>query len=154
MQFVLNSYIVNYKYSLFLLSIYLFLTSSIFAQLSVTTCPQVDKLNNGNGQAASSAGIFPGYGQNNTVATNVVGTSYQTVNFDPAAKTGNYILKWPSATLLTNIPVVTRVWITNSSGVTTLSNVVLDHHHHLIFLEVIIMSIIHFTFKIYQMLER
>jgi hypothetical protein len=124
MNFISNSYTINYKYSLFLLSIYFFFTSSIFAQLSVTTCPQVDKLNNGNGQSASSAGIFPGYGQNNPVATNVIGTSYQTVNFDPAAKTGNYILKWPSATALTNIPIITRVWITNSSGVTTLSNVV------------------------------
>ncbi len=124
MNFISNSYTINYKYSVFLLSIYLFFTSSIFAQLSVTSCPQVDKLNNGNGQSASSAGIFPGYGQNNPVATNVIGTSYQTVNFDPAAKTGNYILKWPSATALTNIPIITRVWITNSSGVTTLSNVV------------------------------
>ncbi len=103
-------------------------TSTIFAQLSVSSCPQVDKLNNGNGQASSSAGIFPGYGQNNPVATNVVGTSYQTVNFDPASKTGNYILKWPSAASLSNIPVITRVWITNSSGVTTLSNVIFGPH--------------------------
>jgi len=122
--FKTNSHRINYKYSLFLLSVYLFISSSIFAQLSVSSCPQVDKLNNGNGQASSSAGIFPGYGQNNPVAANVDGTSYQTVNFAPSAKTGNYILKWPSGTALTNIPIITRTWITNSSNVTTLSSVV------------------------------
>ena len=100
-----------------------FLDINSFGQsLNVSSCPQVDKLNNGNGQASSSAGQFSN-GQNNPVATNVSGTDYQTVEFDPSVKTGNYILKWPSSTPLTNLPVVTRVWIT-INGVSTLSNVV------------------------------
>ena len=103
----------------------MFYQHQFFAQaLSVFSCPNVDKLNNGNGQAASAAGIFPGYGQNNPVAANVVGTSYQIVNYDPASKTGNYILKWPAASALTNVPVITRVWITNTSNITTLSTAV------------------------------
>lgn len=102
-----------------LLIVYVSLCSvtSVFAQaLDVTSCPMIEKRSNGNGQASRSPGNFPGYGQNNPVAANVVGTSYQNVAFDPAGKTGNINFKWSSATTLTNLPVITRTWVTASGS--------------------------------------
>ncbi|MES2374790.1 MAG: hypothetical protein V4557_19590, partial [Bacteroidota bacterium] len=89
-----------------------------FAQvLDVSDCPAIDKRNNGNGQASRSAGLFYiNSTQNNPVATNVVGTIYQTVNFDPTAKTGNVIFKWTKSTPITNLPVITRVWLSTNSS--------------------------------------
>lgn len=80
--------------------------------LSVNSCPTVEKRSNGNGQWQLAPGNFPGYGQNNPVASNITGTSYQNVPYDPQAKTGNVDFKWSSATTVTNLPIITRVWLT------------------------------------------
>lgn len=83
----------------------------IYAQgLSVNTCPTIEKRSNGNGQATSAAGFFPGYSLDNPTAANVTNTKYDTVLFDPQTKTGNINFKWSSATTVTNLPVITRVW--------------------------------------------
>lgn len=97
----------------------LFQSNSKGQALDVSSCPTIDKRSNGNGQASSSAGDFrPTYLQNNPVAANVVGTSYQNVPFDPTTKTGNYHLLWNSATDVNNVPVITRVWWTRTGGTT------------------------------------
>ncbi|MFN7312563.1 MAG: Ig-like domain-containing protein, partial [Bacteroidota bacterium] len=93
--------------------------------LSINTCPELEKRNNGNGQYGEAAGIFSGYGQNNPVAANVVGTPYQNVSFDPQTKTGFFNFKWSSATPVTNLPVITRVYLTpNGSTTAVLSSIV------------------------------
>ena len=82
-------------------------------RLDVSSCPQIDKRNNGNGSYAQAAGDFrPTYTQNVPVATNVVGTPYQKVPFNPTTKTGDIVFKWPSSIVINNLPVITRVWIT------------------------------------------
>ncbi|MFN5705868.1 MAG: hypothetical protein ACK45U_08445, partial [bacterium] len=78
--------------------------------LSVNSCPTIVKRSNGNGQALSAAGFFPGYAIDNPTAANVTNTKYDTVLFDPQTKTGNINFKWSSATTVTNLPVITRVW--------------------------------------------
>ena len=89
------------------------ISTSLFSQsLDVSSCPTIYKRSNGNGQASSAAGYFPGYGQNNTVATNVVGTKYQTVSYAPSSKTGDLTLLWTSATPISKLPVITRAWVT------------------------------------------
>ncbi len=107
------------KRILFLSCLFL-LSSSVFAQgIDVTSCPVLVKRANGNGGAAKAAGIFPGYGQNNPVAANVVGTSYQTVPYAPASKTGDLTLAWTSTGApIVNVPVVTRVWTIPKGGTT------------------------------------
>lgn len=113
---------------------FLIVNNSWSQGLSVNSCPSIDKRNNGNGQYASAAGIFPNDPncsaspptgcQNNPVANNVIGTSYQSVSFLPASKTGFYNFFWSSSTPLTNFPVITRVWITaDGSETPTLSSV-------------------------------
>ncbi|MDB5229386.1 MAG: hypothetical protein JWN76_191, partial [Chitinophagaceae bacterium] len=100
--------------------IILLLGFSIHSQsqaLDVSSCAAIDKRSNGNGQAARAAGNFTGFGQNNPVAANVTGTIYQNVAFDPTVKTGNVNFKWNSATTITNLPVITRVWITASGAI-------------------------------------
>ena len=117
----------NLKKLLKLLTLLTFIFSStnILSQgLSTNSCPEIEKRNNGNGQAAAAAGNFTPFTQNNLVAPNVVGTQYQNVPYDPSSKTGNYNFKWASVTPITNLPVVTRVWTTNTSGVTILSPIV------------------------------
>jgi len=105
-----------------------FLPEKLNAQsMTFTDCPTVDKRSNGNGQASSAAGDFrPTYSQNNPVAPNVQGTIYQKVPYDPATKTGNITLKWtsPATSTVVNAPVITRLWITSTTSVTTLSNAV------------------------------
>lgn len=100
-----------------------FIQLAVFGQNSVNPfdCPIIDKRNNGNGQSNQSAGYFPGYGQNNPVAANIVGTSYQTVPYDPATKTGNINFKWITNPPIqpVNLPIISRVWIT-ATGVTSL----------------------------------
>jgi gliding motility-associated-like protein len=91
------------------------ITGSFAQGLNVTGCPVVAKRSNGNGQAARAAGYFPGYGQNNPVAVNVVGTKYDTLSYDPTVKTGNVNFKWSSATTISKLPVITRVWV-NAEG--------------------------------------
>ncbi len=104
---------------------FLLLPIASFSQgLSVNSCPEIEKRNNGNGQASAAAGDFSPFLQNNPVAPNVVGTPYQMVPFNPSTKTGNYNFKWVSATPIVNLPVITRVWTTNTSNVTTLSPIV------------------------------
>jgi|GEM_PF-1854807 len=109
---------MNFSFQLFAkrglsFSLFLLLSLSVFAQsLDVTTCPVLVRRANGNGGASKAAGIFPGYGQNNPVAANVVGTSYQTVPYAPSSKTGDLTLAWTTTgTPVVNVPVVTRVWI-------------------------------------------
>jgi hypothetical protein len=88
-------------------------------------CPFIDKRNNGNGQYSSAAGNFPSYGVNNPVASNVAGTTYQTVLFDPTTKTGLLTLAWTSATPITNFPIISRTWLApNGSTSATLSPIV------------------------------
>src|SRR4051812_48396663 len=84
-----------------------FISSSLFfaiecrsQSLDVSSCGAIEKRNNGNGQSARSAGNFTGFGQNNPVAANVVGTAYQNVAYDPSLKTGNIIFRWNSATTI------------------------------------------------------
>ena len=90
----------------------LFSARSSFAQgLDVNSCPEIDKRSNGNGQYAQAAGIFPTY-FSNPVATNVVGTPYQTVPYLPTAKTGDVNFKWTSAIPISKLPIITRVWLT------------------------------------------
>src|SRR6476646_6160942 len=105
------------RYALFILLL-LAGSTAMGQALSVSSCGTIDKRNNGNGQAARAAGYFPGYGQNNAVAANVVGTKYDTVSYDPSTKTGAVNFKLSSATPLTNLPIITRVWIT-ASGATS-----------------------------------
>ncbi|MBS1617730.1 MAG: T9SS type A sorting domain-containing protein [Bacteroidetes bacterium] len=99
----------------------LLLCSSLYVQaqsILVLSCPTLDRRNNGNGQYTSSAGDFrPAYSQNNPVAPNVVGTPYQLVPFNPSAKTGTLSFIWTAAAN-TNLPVITRVWLT-ASGATS-----------------------------------
>ncbi len=93
--------------------------------INVSACPVITKRNNGNGQASSAAGTFVGYTQTNAVAANVVGTSYQNVYYNPTAKTGDVNFKWSSSTTVTNLPVITRVWLTaNGATSATLSAIV------------------------------
>ncbi|MFA6517326.1 MAG: hypothetical protein WCU83_09365, partial [Bacteroidia bacterium] len=99
---------------LFLLPFILFTAglSPVLAQtLDVSTCPVIDKRNNGNGQYAESAGYFPFNSQHNPSASNVEGTPYDTVSYDPSTKTGYVNFYWSSATTITNLPVITRVWL-------------------------------------------
>ena len=98
-------------------SLLLLISSPIFSQgLSIGTCPTIDKRNNGNGQYGSSAGYFPNDPnnpkQNNPVAANVVGTVFQNVSFIPNQKTGYVNFYWDSQSAVTNLPVITRVWLT------------------------------------------
>lgn len=81
--------------------------------LSSIGCPVIDKRSNGNGQASSAAGDFrPTYTQNNPVAPNVTGTSYQLVPYNPQSKTGNFNFRWDATAVVTNLPVISRVWTT------------------------------------------
>ncbi len=93
--------------------------------LDVTSCPTMVKRSNGNGQANAAPGDFrPQSTQNNPVAANVIGTSYQLVPFLPTTKTGDVHFKWTSNTPLASIPVITRVWLTaEGSNSAVLSNI-------------------------------
>ena len=71
-------------------------------------CPEIDRRNNGNGQASSCAGV-----DGTPVATNVVGTAYATP--PTTSKTGTITFKWSS--LPTSIPVITKVWINGVQSV-------------------------------------
>jgi hypothetical protein len=116
---------MRYYNLFFFLVLFLTISFNSLAQgLGVNSCPDIEKRNNGNGQASAAAGNFAPYAQNNPVAANVVGTSYQNVPFDPSSKTGNFNFKWPGSASITNLPVVTRVWLTSTSNVTTLSPIV------------------------------
>ena len=107
------------------LCLYVIATTTLAQSLSVSTCPTIERRNNGNGQANGAAGIFTGYSQNNPVATNVVGTSYQNVAQNPANKTGNINFYWTSATPVTNLPVLVRAWIAaTGSSTATMSSIV------------------------------
>jgi hypothetical protein len=92
--------------------------SSVFVSISQTPlssigCPAIDKRSNGNGQASSAAGDFrPTYTQNNPVAPNVTGTSYQLVPFNPQSKTGNFNFRWAATAEINYLPVISRVWTT------------------------------------------
>lgn len=101
---------------IFFLSILLLVNGLACAQLSVSSCPTIQKRNNGNGQSNNAPGTFPSYGITNSVATNVVGTPYQNVGLAPSVKTGNFTFCWTSATAITNFPVITRAWITAPGG--------------------------------------
>ncbi|CAN5735621.1 hypothetical protein BH10BAC3_BH10BAC3_31100 [soil metagenome] len=105
----------------------LFLSSlQLFAQpLDVATCADIVKRSNGNGQASAAAGDFrPQSTQNNPVAPNVTGTIYQPVPFLPSVKTGDIHFKWYSLSSITNVPVISRVWLTASGSTTAvLSNI-------------------------------
>jgi hypothetical protein len=102
---------------------YLALFLSFNQLIAQTTCPSVDKRNLGNILWETAPGNFtPAYAQNNSVSSNVVGTPYQNINVDPSTKSGEYTFKWNS-TLSTYVPVITRVWLTDVSGVTTISNI-------------------------------
>jgi hypothetical protein len=87
---------------------FLFCTES-FAVFPAT-CPTMQKRNNGNGQWGSCAGQG-----GIAVAPNVVGTSY--ANFfsingiAPDTKTGDINFYWPGVTNITNLYVITRVWV-------------------------------------------
>ncbi len=102
-----------------LLVVLLFCTLYMHGQtVLVMSCPTLDRRNNGNGQYSSSAGDFrPAYSQNNPVAPNVAGTPYQLVPYNPSAKTGTLSFIWTAAAN-TNLPVITRVWLT-ASGATS-----------------------------------
>ncbi len=95
-----------------------------FPLYAQTFCPVVYARNSGDVQYSLACGDFtPLYAQNNPVATNVIGTKYQKINVNPATKTGDFSLKWDS-NLASYVPVITRVWLTDLSGVTTLSSIV------------------------------
>ncbi len=93
--------------------------------LDVSGCPTMVKRSNGNGQASSAPGDFrPQSAQNNPVAANVIGTSYQLVPLLPTTKTGDVHFKWTSNTPLSSIPIITRVWLTaEGSNSAVLSNI-------------------------------
>jgi hypothetical protein len=116
----MNSYFLQFTtrlYFLFLLLGVFTINNNALAAVDVSTCPIVDKRSNGNGQASLAAGDFrPAFAQNNPVAANVVGTSYQYVNQTPSSKTGNWNFYWNSATTITNLPVLTRCWIAKSAS--------------------------------------
>ena len=105
------------RYFYFFLTIISFtLFNQASAGVDVTTCPVVEKRSNGNGQASLAAGDFrPAYSQNNPVAANVVGTTYNYVTQVPSSKTGNWNFYWASSTTITNLPVITRCWIAKSA---------------------------------------
>lgn len=116
----MKSYFVKFTSRYFFL--FTFFTSlafinSVYAGVDVTSCPVVEKRSNGNGQASLAAGDFrPTYSQNNPLAANVVGTSYNYVTQAPSSKTGNWNFYWASATTITNLPVITRCWIAKSAA--------------------------------------
>src|SRR6476646_1146675 len=111
------------RYALFILLL-LAGSTAMGQALSVSSCGTIDKRNNGNGQAARAAGYFPGYGQNNAVAACFGGTKYDTVSSTAYTKTGAVNFKWRSATPLTRLPIITRVWHPASGASTaTLSGV-------------------------------
>ncbi len=101
---------------IFILLVLFSTTYDFFAQtpLSSIGCPTIDKRSNGNGQASSAAGNFSpaGSSQNNPVAPNVTSTSYQLVPYVPSSKTGNFNFRWDAAAVVTNLPIISRVWIT------------------------------------------
>ncbi len=102
-------------HSFLVLTILLSVSYSVYGQtpLSSIGCPVIDKRSNGNGQASSAAGDFrPTYTQNNPVAPNVTGTSYQLVPYNPQSKTGNFNFRWDATAVVTNLPVISRVWTT------------------------------------------
>jgi hypothetical protein len=100
---------------IFTLIILISTSSPLLSQtpLSSIGCPTIDKRSNGNGQASSAAGDFrPTYTQNNPVAPNITGTSYQLVPYNPQSKTGNFNFRWDAAAVVSNLPVISRVWTT------------------------------------------
>lgn len=100
-------------------------THAISQGLDVASCAEIVKRSNGNGQASLAPGDFrPLSTQNNPVAANVVGTSYQLIPFLPPVKTGDIHFKWISSTSISKVPVITRVWITAVGSATpVLSNI-------------------------------
>ena len=112
------------RFFLSILFLFLVLGQAHTQSLDVSSCPTMVKRSNGNGQASSAAGDFrPQSVQNNLVAPNVVGTSYQLVPFLPTNKTGDILFKWTSNSALANIPVIPRVWVTAAgSNSAVLSN--------------------------------
>lgn len=115
----MKSYFVEFKSRYFFLFAFVVALSQwqgAVAGVDVSTCPVVEKRSNGNGQASLAAGDFrPAYSQNNPVAANVVGTTYNYVSQAPSSKTGNWNFYWASATTITNLPVITRCWIAKSA---------------------------------------
>ena len=96
-----------------------------FNQLSAqSSCPQIDKRNNGNGQWASAPGDFrPTYGQNNLTTSSVLGTKYQNVNVNPNTKTGDLTIKWDNLDSK-KVPVITKVFHTDAAGKSSLLSTV------------------------------
>ncbi|NBP06592.1 MAG: hypothetical protein EBV15_10335, partial [Bacteroidetes bacterium] len=93
-----------------ILTLVLFLSVHQLLAVYPATCPTMQKRNNGNGLYAECAG------QNSVpVAANVVGTVYEnffTVNsIAPSSKTGDINFYWPGVTNITELYVITRVWV-------------------------------------------
>lgn len=80
-----------------------------------TECPTLFRRNNGNGQVALCASIG-----STPVAANVASTPFAnwltTNNVDPITKTGEINFRW--AGTITDLPVITRVWIGTSASLT------------------------------------
>jgi hypothetical protein len=96
----------------------LLLTFSFVVAYSQSTCPDVDKRNNGNGKWSSAPGDFrPTYNQNNSVSANFVGTQFEKVNVNPNLKSGELTLKWDNLDV-SKTPAITKVFHTDASGKT------------------------------------
>lgn len=109
-------------FTAFICSIIFFMSHNQF--VAQTSCPSVDKKTVSDLSWSTAPGDFtPAYSQNNAVASTVVGTQYQHLNIDPSTKKGEYTFKW-NTSLSTYVPVITRVWLTDVSGSTVLSNIV------------------------------
>jgi hypothetical protein len=94
---------------------YVFLVMFFFSAAELwavypNTCPTMQKRNNGNGLWGSCAGQG-----GVAVAANVVGTSYANFfslySITPSTKTGDINFYWPGVTNITELYVITRVWI-------------------------------------------
>ena len=95
-------------------SFVLFLSFTFCSQVALAvlpaTCPTMQKRNNGNGlwgDCAGQGGV--------PVAANVVGTSYANFftnnNIVASTKTGDINFYWPGVTNITELYVITRVWV-------------------------------------------
>jgi hypothetical protein len=95
-------------------SFVLFLSFTFCSQVALAVlpanCPTMQKRNNGNGLWGDCAGqgVVP-------VAANVVGTSYANFftnnNIVASTKTGDINFYWPGVTNITELYVITRVWV-------------------------------------------
>ncbi len=82
-----------------------------------SSCPDLQKRNNGNGQYGSCASV-----NGTPICSNVVGTPYASVlttnGINPSSKTGDLNFKWPGT--FTELPVISRIWV----GTTPLASIV------------------------------